>query len=105
MRGIGFQTNGVSGAGREWSPFPHLCPPQEKNPRPKILPAALLRLFKRILQGIFGLALSIPISLTALILLAAGRAEKLRERLYRLEQPDSLSAGLNPAASSKERTA
>lgn len=80
MNGIGLQENCVSETGQEWSPFPHLCPPRKQNRRSEIS-AARQPLFMQIFQGIFGLALSIPISLTALFLsLAAGATDSI-ERL------------------------
>jgi len=82
MSGIGFQENSVSETGREWSPFPHLCPAREQGGGHGI-PANEIGSsprFKRIFQGIFGLALLIPISLTALFLSVAAGATSTRAR-------------------------
>jgi hypothetical protein len=79
MSGIGFQENSVSETGQKRSPFSHLCPPREQNCRSEISPDRQ-RPFKRIFQGIFGLALLIPISLTALFLSVAAGATNLQER-------------------------
>jgi hypothetical protein len=91
MSGIGFQENSVSETGQKWSPFPHLCPPGEQGSRSERshqtpqrgLPAnenGSSSMFKRIFQGVFGLTLSIPISLTALFISVAVGATNARAR-------------------------